>query len=461
MKEPEGRVEVPEQTAEASGAVSSIPATLAHPWALRFWLSVLGTGLLAGLGAGLLTLLLEWVQQTAWGGDGKELLTYTSRTQPLRVVLTLAAAGVVTGLGQVLLRRLSSGNDIDTTAAIWFQAGRMLSFRTLGSAILSVVVVGMGVSLGREGAPKQAGAVFSNFFSDLLRLPDEQRRLLVACGAGAGMGAAYGVPLGGAIFAIEVLRGALVLRFLLPALVCSGVATAVAWTMLPNAPTYHLPVFPNSRWSLLFAVLCGVVAAPFSVLFVRAVRWAEQNKPSSWQRLGRPLLGLTALGLAAAWFPQILGNGHDISQLLFTGSASGRLAGLLLFLKPAAILLCIVCGVPGGLFTPSLTSGALLGTVLGSLWSSVLPPVPLGLCALIGAGAVVSATTQGPASTLVFMMELTGYGRLIVLPLLLAQAASTLIARSIEPRSIYDARLSNEQVRVRQQLRDKAQIGPG
>ncbi|HEY8070464.1 MAG TPA: chloride channel protein [Methylocystis sp.] len=88
--------------------------------------------------------------------------------------------------------------------------GRLPALRARGSALLSIVIVGMGASLGREGAPKQAGAVVANALSD------EQRRLLVACGAGAGMAAAYGVPLGGALFALEVLRGILALRLLLP-----------------------------------------------------------------------------------------------------------------------------------------------------------------------------------------------------------------------------------------------------
>jgi len=103
----------------------------------------------------------------------------------------------------------------------------------LGSAVLSVIVVGMGVSLGREGAPKQAGSVIANLLSDKASLSDEQRRLLVACGAGAGMGAAYGVPLGGALFALEVMRGVLALRYVLPALFASVVATAVPWMLFP------------------------------------------------------------------------------------------------------------------------------------------------------------------------------------------------------------------------------------
>lgn len=438
----------------------AIPATLDQPSAPRFWLSVVGIGILTGLAAGLLTKLLENVQRVLWGGNGREILTAAQHTPASRIVLILLAAGVVTGIAQVVLRKLSSGNDIDTTAAIWFQAGRLPALRTLGSATLSVIVVGMGVSLGREGAPKQAGSVFANFFSDLTRLSDDQRRLLVACGAGAGMAAAYGVPLGGALFAIEVVRGALALRYLLPALLCSVVATGIAWTILPNAPTYQIPGYPDSRIALVFAIACGLAAGPFSVLYVRLVRWAERHKPSGWHRILRPVIGLALLGIMATRFPQLLGNGRDISQLLFTGAVPLALAVFLLVLKPAAILLCIGSGVPGGLFTPSLTSGALLGSVLGYLWSFIFPQIPIGLCGFLGAGAVLSATTQGPVSTVILLIEMTGQGRSFVLPLLLAVTIATMISRSIEPRSIYDARLTNEQIQIRQRLRDKVQVGP-
>src|SRR5258707_10903809 len=107
------------------------------------------------------------------------------------LLAVLTGAGLLTAAGQLLLTRLSSGNSIDVTTAIWFHAGRLPAWRTLGSAVLSVVVVGMGASLGREGAPKQAGAVIANAASDRARLTDDQRRLLVACGSGARLSAAY------------------------------------------------------------------------------------------------------------------------------------------------------------------------------------------------------------------------------------------------------------------------------
>jgi chloride channel protein, CIC family len=189
-----------------------IPTTLARPGAASFWLAVILTGIGAGVAAAVLTELLELVQHTIWGGTGLDLLSAAERASAWRHLLVLLGAGLVTGAGQIILRRLTSSNGIEITAAIWFHAGRLPTLRTLGSALLSVLIVGMGVSLGREGAPKQAGAAIADVLSEKGRLSDEERKLLVACGAGAGMAAAYGVPLGGALFALEVMRGMLALR---------------------------------------------------------------------------------------------------------------------------------------------------------------------------------------------------------------------------------------------------------
>jgi len=385
---------------------------------------------------------------------GTNLLDAAQHASVGRHILVLLGAGVLTGVGQIVLRQLSSGNGIDTTAAIWFHAGRMPAWRTLGSALLSVIIVGMGVSLGREGAPKQAGAVMANFFSDRAHLSDEQRRLLVACGAGAGMGAAYGVPLGGALFSLEVMRGMLALRYVLPAIFASVVASAVSWVALPDAPTYLIPAYPGSISSVVWALVAGPVAGVASVGYVRAITWADRNKPEGWRRVTSPLLGLGLLGVVSIWFPQLLGNGRDVSQLAFTNHVAPALLLVLLALKPAATALCVRSGAPGGLFTPTLTVGALLGAVLGRAWSWFWPGVPPGLFAVLGAAAVLAATTQGPISTVVLMMELTGRDRSFIVPLLLAVGTATLVARTIEPRSIYDARLTDAEVAERQKARE-------
>jgi H+/Cl- antiporter ClcA len=443
----------PGRSTATVAARDAIPATLGQPGAGRFWLAVVVTGASTGLAAAGLTLFLEVVQHLAWPGPGT-LLDAAAQAGPWRHVLVLLGAGLATGAGQIILVRLSSGNSIDITAAIWFSAGRLPALRTLGSAVLSIIIVGMGASLGREGAPKQAGAVFANAVSDRGRLSEEQRRLLVACGAGAGMAAAYGVPLGGALFAIEVLRGVLSLRLILPALVTSLIATAVAWLALPNAPTYPIPDYPSPASIAVWALLAGPIVGLVSVGFVRAIAWADRNRPRGWRRLIAPVVALGLLGLLSIPYPELLGNGKDVSWLAFTGQVAPALMLALVVLKPAATILCLGSGAPGGLFTPTLTLGALLGGVLGHAWSSVWPGVAPGAFAVVGAAAMLAATTQGPISAVVLMMELTARDRSFIVPVLLAVVTATLIARSIEPRSIYDARLTDAEVKARLALRE-------
>jgi chloride channel protein, CIC family len=433
-----------------------IAAILAQRSAAGFWLAVMLTGAGTGLAAAALTGLLELVQHLMWGGAGLDLLQAASEAGPWRHRMVLLGAGLLTGAGQLLLTRLSSGNGIDITASIWFHAGRLPALRTMGSAVLSVVIVGMGAALGREGAPKQAGAVIASAMSDRVRLSDEERRLLVACGAGAGMAAAYGVPLGGALFALEVLRGALALRFVLPAVVTTLVATGVSWAFLPDTPLYVIPAYPSSLSSTAWALLAGPIIGLVSVLYVRSVARADRQKPTGWRRVWAPIVTLGILGAVSIPLPQLLGNGRDVAELTFTGHIGPLLLAALVLLRPAATVLCLGSGAPGGLFTPSLTVGALLGGVLGLPWAWLWPGVPPGLFALLGAAAMLAATTQGPISTVVLIMELTGYARIAIVPLLLAVATATLVARTIEPRSIYDARLSDKQVRDRERARDHA-----
>jgi len=435
-------------------ALSMIPATLLQSGAAAFWLTVILTGVGAGVGAVVLTEILQKVQHLMWPAPGGTLLDAIVQAGAWRHILVLLGAGLLTGAGQIVLGRLTAGNGIDITEAIYFSEGRLPALRTLGSALLSVFVVGMGASLGREGAPKQAGAVIANALSDRAGLSGEQRRLLVAWGAGAGMAAAYGVPLGGALFALEVLRGVLALRLVLPALLASLLATAVSWLALPDAPTYLIPAYVGSVSVALWAAVAGPIAGLVSVVYVRSIAWADRNKPTGWRRLVAPVLALGLLGAVSIEFPQLLGNGKDLAQLAFSDQVAPGLLLMLLVLKPAATAMCLGSGTPGGLFTPSLALGALLGGVLGHAWSWLWPGVPPGLFAVVGAAAVLAATTQGPISAVVLMMELTGRDRSFIVPLLLAVVTATLVSRSVAPRSIYDARLTDAEIAVRLKSRE-------
>jgi H+/Cl- antiporter ClcA len=438
----------PEAGAEA-------PTSLRDPGAPRFWIAVALTGLGAGLGAAFLTLLFNAVQALAWGtSEPSALLEAATEAGPLRHVALLLAAGLITAAGQWLLTRLTSGNGIDITAAIWFHAGRLPALRTIGSAVLSIVIVGMGAALGREGGPKQMGAVFGNLISSLGKLSEEQRRLMVAIGAGAGMAAVYSVPLGGALFALEVLRGTLSLRLALPALAASLIATKMATFVVPNAPLYAVPVYDISPAVYLWTLVASPVIGLWSVAFVRAIAWADRVRPSDWRRFVAPPLVFLGVGLLTIVFPELLGNGQALAQLLFLHPLAPLALALLLALRPLATVVSVASGAPGGLFTPSLAAGALVGAALGELWLSVHPGGELGLFALLGAGAMLAATTQGPLSSLVLMMELTGQARAFALPMLTAIVVATATARSIEWRSIYEARLSDEEVAKRLEARE-------
>jgi CIC family chloride channel protein len=142
----------------------------------------------------------------------------------------------------------------------------------------------------------------------------------------------------------------------------------------------------------------------------------------------------------------VLGNGQDVAQFLFAHPLAPVTLLILLLLRPICTVASVACGAPGGLFTPSLAAGALAGSALGALWLWIFPEGDIGVYALLGGGAMLAATTQGPISSLVLMMELTGQARQFALPMLVAIVVATATARTIEMRSIYEARLSDEEV---------------
>ena len=261
------------------------------------------------------------------------------------------------------------------------------------------------------------------------------------------MAAAYGVPLGGALFAVEVLRGVLALRLVLPALLAAAIATAVSWLFLPDAPTYIVPAYSTTVSVVVWSLIAGPIAGVVSVGYVLLIAWGDRNKPRGWKRLLAPVLALAGIGVVSIQFPQILGNREDIAQLAFSNEVVPVLLVTLVFLKPAATVLCLGSGVPGGLFTPSLALGALLGAVMGHIWDWFWPGTSPGLFALVGAAAVLAATTHGPISAVLLTLELTGRDRSFVLPLLLAVITSTVVARTLDPRSIYEARFTESEVK--------------
>jgi CIC family chloride channel protein len=407
----------------------------------RFWMLVALIGVAAGLGGAALIELLRAVQHLAWSYHSGDFLGGVQRTSAEHRVLVLGVGGVVAGGGAVLLARWAGGGGGEVSEAIWLRSARLPLRASFARAVHSIVVVGLGASLGREAAPQQVGASVASGLSDWARLPEWQRRLLVACGAGAGMAAVYNVPLGGALFALEVLLGTLALPLVLPALATTLIATAVAWIALPSRPTYTIPSYSVHDSQIVWALILGPLAGLAAVAYMHLITRAHALRPSGWQRLAAPIVVFLALGAVAIAYPQLLGNGKNVVQLALVGRLSLALLAVLLVFKPLATAACLGSGAPGGLFTPTLAFGVLLGGLLGYGWSQIWPGAPLGSYAIIGGAAVLGAAMQGPLAAIVLLLELTHRADALMVPILLAVVEATILARLLGAPSIYSARL--------------------
>jgi CIC family chloride channel protein len=407
-----------------------------------FWTLVPLVGAGAGIGAGLLMKLLRLVQRFAWPAYAGNFLRAAAAASATHRVLVLLSAGALVAFLRWVLNRPTGGHSAELTQSIWFHAGRMPLLRTLASAVTSITAVGLGASVGREAAPKQVGAVIGSVLGLRLRLPPAHRRLLVALGAGAGMGAVYNVPLGGALFALEVLLGTLALPLVAPALATAFIATAVSWLLLPDVPTYHIPVYAVSEPMMLWAAAIGPIAGVLSAGYVRLIAWADALKPrtSTWL-IAAPVVTLLALGMVSIRVPGLLGNGKDVVQLAFLGRMTTATLLLIAVLKPLATASCIGSGTPGGLFTPTLTVGAAFGALAGRPLQFLGAAVPAGACALIGATSVLAAATQGPVCAIVLVLELTHHLDTVMVPVMIAVAEAVFVARLLESRSIYSGRI--------------------
>lgn len=419
---------------------------------LRFWTLVVLTGIGTGIGAGLLMKLLRVVQHACYSYQVGTFLEGVQSSPPARRVLVMVAAGLVASAGLFLLRHTPGGSGGKLNERIWFHSGRLAEFKTLAQSALSITIVGMGASLGRETAPKQTGAAIASFLSRRARLSSAESRLLAAIGAGAGMGAVYNVPLGGALFALEVLLGTLALPLIPPALAASFIATAVSWLLLPDQRTYAFAAYPVTPTQLVWALLFGPIAGLASVLYVRLIVLADGVRPKRGLMMLSPVIAFTALGLLAIPYPQLLGNGKDVAQLSFAGAIGVPLLLVFVWLKPLVTAACLGSGAPGGLFTPSVTFGALLGALLGAGWSYLWPGAAPGSYAMIGAAAVLAASMQAPIAAIVLLLELSHHVLALMVPILLAVCGAAVTARRLDPRSVYSGRV--------QTGRQAAQAGP-
>jgi len=427
-----GAMEQPNVTHDGEAALSA-----------RFWVAVAVTGVATGLFGDLMMVILFWFQHTAFNYHTGSFESAVENVSGLRRVVVLLIAGAVGGVAWYVLRRYTKGECSEVDEAVWNGSGKLSFRRSLGTSVISEVVIGMGASLGREAAPKLMGGASASVLAGWVGLSPAQRRLLVACGAGAGLGAVYNVPLGGALFTAEVLVGSIALPTILPALACSWIATATAWLYLPTSATYiDIPAFHSDTRLIVWALLLGPVVGVFAAGYIRLLGWVSHHRVSGRKALAAPLVAFAVLGAVGLGYPQLFGNGKNMAHDVFLGGGGVGLLLALFILKPLVTALCLGSGASGGLFTPVMSTGAVLGGALGLLWSYAWPGSPVGAYAMIGAAAMIGASMQAPLAALALVLELTHSGFQLMVPMMVATVTATAIARYLDGYSIYSARLT-------------------
>ncbi len=392
------------------------------------------TGVGAGVGGMLLALLLHAIQHVAYGYSlahvvGTEsFLTGVSQADAQRRLAVLVVCGLVAGGGWWALYRYGRPL-VSIRRAVRAADPRMPFVSTTVHALLQIVTVALGSPLGREVAPREIGSLLAGQLAHRAGLTPADCRLMVARGAGAGLAAVYNVPLGGAVFVLEVLLGTFELRALVVAVVTSAIAAAVAWIGLGNEHQYTVPAFVLSTPLVAWSIVCGPLFGFAAYGFVRLTSRARADAPKGRLLPVLALVNFAVIGVLAMRFPQLLGNGKGPASMGFDGTLTIGLAATLLVLKVAIEAGSLRAGAEGGLLTPGLANGALLGVVLGGLWSLVWPGASIGGCALVGATAFLAASMQMPITAVVLLLEFTRANHDSLVPMLLAVAGSLVAYR--------------------------------
>lgn len=322
-----------------------------------------------------------------------------------------------------------------------------LPFRTESVKTASALVsIATGASIGREGGITQLSATLASKLGQLAKWPPYRLRLLVGCGAAAGIAAAYNAPIAGAVFASLIVLGNFSMNLFAPLVCASVIATMVSRTFFGLEPWYHVPAFPSTSpaqlpWFILLGMVCGAVAAAF----LKFLRVSKQH----FDRLTMPiylkmsLAGLSVGIVAAAGFPGVCGNGYFVTNAILHGDLEKTTGGFaqlsgLLVAKLLVTAITVGAGTVGGVFTPTMflgaDAGALFGIILHHLGCAT--SVPDGAFALVGMGATLAGTTKYPLLAMIMAFEISlDYS--LMPPLMLACVVAVLVARQLHNDSVY------------------------
>lgn len=399
-----------------------------------FLLYAMIIGIAAGFGGVFLSLLLHGLQHVAFGyghhifDDSETFLTGVSSASVIRRCSVLAGCGVLAGIGWWAMYRFGSPL-VTIKAALRDEQSRFPRVVTTVHACLQVMTVALGSPLGRETAPREIGALAAGMLTDRYRISGEDRRILIACGAGAGLAAVYNVPLAAVVFTLETLLCSFRQRVIIPVIAACGMATLVARLLMGNTVQYHIPLNEVSNALLGWALVCGPIVGAGAFLFRQITAHGIAHAPRNGWLPVLTLLNFLGIAGVAVFFPQILGNGKGPAQISFDNQVTIGLALILLVLKVASVWSTLRCGAKGGLLTPGIASGALLATVLGGVWNILLPDsmMPLGGYAVVGAAGFLATSMQMPLTAIILMLELTHAHFEFIYPMVICVGGSVLM----------------------------------
>ncbi|GHD54420.1 chloride channel protein [Thalassobaculum fulvum] len=349
-----------------------------------------------------------------------------------RVVLAPVAGGLVVG---AIARWLMPGgrpqgvaNVIEASA---LRAGRMSARQAAGAAAMSAISIGAGASVGREGPAVHLGAALASFVGRPLQLTRSQSRTLLGCGVASAVAASFNAPIAGVFFALEVVVGHYALSALAPIVIASVTGTIVSRIWFGDFPAFRLG--DHEIVSFLqfpaFALL-GVVCAVAAIALMRLTEIVELRTSDLPARWLHPAAAGLAVGVVAVWYPEILGVGYEATDDALKEQYGFQMLVTLAVLKILMTALCLGAGFGGGVFSPSLFIGAMVGGAFGIVASHPFPDLSSGHGAytLIGMGAVAGAVLGAPISTILIIFELTGDYRLTI-AVMIAVVIASLITR--------------------------------
>ena len=407
----------------------------------RFAVATLLTGVIAGL-VGLACIhLLHWIQALAWDMHSGTLLEAVSAVSPARRVLILTLGGVLGGASWFFLFRRSRAI---TSVSAAVGGTPMPPLRATWHALTQVLIVSLGASVGREVAPREMAAAFSAAAADRLGLTPEDRRIIVACGAGAGLAAVYSIPMSGAIYTLEILLVSRSGRAVAPAFCTSAIAVLISTGFTRPAPFYTVPTLTPSLSLTVFAALIGPLLGATGWAFKQAVARVGAARPRDWRLLASLPTASFLVGIIAVWVPSVLGNGQASAQTQFdavwaTGAGLG-IAALVLATKTVTTFLTIRAGGWGGVLTPAVALGAGIGAVIGLPWAAAWPGSQVAAFAFIGAAAFLGASMNAPFTGLILVIEFPAQGTTILVPATLAVGGATAATAWLSRRSLSSAR---------------------